>query len=89
VAQLQAQGVTGVAYISLSGGTSAAPPLVADEEGLPIILSRRSTVQALVEDAPDLLAEATRLLEQFQAITGPENRAYVTNTPPQSGCIFG
>jgi phospholipid/cholesterol/gamma-HCH transport system substrate-binding protein len=79
VAQLQAQGVTGVAYISLSGGTSAAPPLVADEEGLPIILSRRSTVQALVEDAPDLLAEATRLLEQFQAITGPENRAYVTN----------
>jgi phospholipid/cholesterol/gamma-HCH transport system substrate-binding protein len=79
VAQLQSQGVTGVAYISLSGGTPAAPPLVADADGWLIISSKRSTVQTLVADAPDLLNEATRLLEQFQALTGPENQAYVTN----------
>lgn len=79
IAQLQSQGVTGVAYISLSGGTPAAPPLVADDGNLPIIPSRRSTVQALVEDAPDLLAEATELLEQFQALTGPQNQEYVSN----------
>ncbi|WP_299031343.1 MlaD family protein [uncultured Sulfitobacter sp.] len=79
IAQLQSQGVTGVAYISLSGGTLAAPPLVADADGWLIIPSKRSTVQTLVQDAPDLLNEATRLLEQFQALTGPENQAYVTN----------
>lgn len=79
VAQLQSQGVTGVAYISLSGGTPTAQPLVPNAEGIPIIPSRRSTVQALVEDAPDLLAEATKLLEQFQTLTNPENQAYVTN----------
>jgi phospholipid/cholesterol/gamma-HCH transport system substrate-binding protein len=80
VAQLQSQGVTGVAYISLTGGTPGAPPLTAPEDGgLPIIPSRRSTVQTLVEDAPDLLAETTRLLEQFQALTGPENQAYVAS----------
>lgn len=78
-AQLQSQGVTGVAYISLSGGTPAAPPLIADAEGWMIIPSRRSTVQTLVEDAPDLLIEATKLLEQFQTLTGPENQAYITN----------
>jgi phospholipid/cholesterol/gamma-HCH transport system substrate-binding protein len=79
VAQLQSQGVTGVSYISLSGGTPAAPPLEAGADGVKIIPSRRSTVQALVEDAPDMLLEATRLLEQFQALTGPENQTYVTN----------
>lgn len=79
VAQLQSQGVTGVAYISLSGGTPAAPALIANDDGWMIIPSRRSTVQTLVQDAPDLLIEATKLLEQFQALTGPENQAYVTN----------
>jgi len=79
VAQLQSQGVTGVSYISLSGGTPSAPPLVANAAGLMMIPSRRSTVQALVEDAPDMLLEATRLLEQFQLLTGPENQTYVTN----------
>ena len=79
VAQLQSQGVTGVAYISLSGGTPAAPPLVANEDGWIIIPSRRSTMQTLVQDAPDLLVEATKLLEQFQTLTSPENQAYVTN----------
>ncbi|MGB3245052.1 MAG: MlaD family protein [Sulfitobacter sp.] len=79
VAQLQSQGVTGVAYISLTGGTPEAPPLVADADGWMIIPSRRSTVQTLVQDAPNLLIEATKLLDQFQALTGPENQAYVTN----------
>lgn len=79
VAQLQAQGVTGVAYISLSGGTPSADPLRAEDAELPIIPSRRSAVQSLVEDAPDLLNEATELLEQFKALTGAENQAYVTN----------
>lgn len=79
VAQLQSQGVTGVAYISLSGGTPGAPPLVADSDGWLIIPSRRSTVQTLVEEAPNLLVEATQLLEQFQELTGPENQAYVSS----------
>ncbi len=79
IAQLQSQGVTGVAYISLSGGTPSAPPLVENAQGWRIIPSRRSSLQSLVEDAPDLLEEATRLLEQFQVLTGPENQTYVTN----------
>ncbi len=79
IAQLQSQGVTGVAYVSLSGGSPDAAPIKAEDGEWPIIPSRRSTVQALVEDAPDLLAEATRLMEQFRALTGPENQAFVTN----------
>ncbi|WP_281826805.1 MlaD family protein [Jannaschia rubra] len=79
VAQLSSQGVTGVAYVSLSNSRAEAPPLTAPEGELPIIPSRRSTVQALVEDAPDLISEATSLLTRFQEIAGPENQTYVTN----------
>lgn len=78
VAQLTSQGVTGVAYIALSGGRGDAPPLTAAEGQLPIIPSRRSTVQALVEDAPDLLAQASDLLTQLQTVVGPDNRARVS-----------
>ncbi|MGC1502695.1 MAG: MlaD family protein [Sulfitobacter sp.] len=79
IAQLQSQGVTGVAYISLSGGTPSAAPLVENAQGWRIIPSRRSSLQSLVQDAPDLLTEATKLLEQFQVLTGPDNQTYVTN----------
>ncbi|WP_299359819.1 MlaD family protein [uncultured Paracoccus sp.] len=78
VAQLMSQGVTGVAYISLSGGPGDAPPLTAAEGELPIIPSRRSTVQGLVEDAPDLMAQANALLGQLQELVSAENRTHVT-----------
>ncbi|MDP5085586.1 MAG: MlaD family protein [Yoonia sp.] len=79
VAQLQSQGVTGVASISLSGGTPEAAPLVTERNGIPIIPSRRSTVQTLVEDAPDLIADAALLLEQLQGLVSEENRLHVTS----------
>lgn len=79
IAQLQSQGVTGVAYISLTGGTRSAPPLNTNEDGWKIIPSKRSTLQTLVQDAPDLLLEANKLLGQLQVLTGPENQTHVTN----------
>ncbi|SHJ10975.1 phospholipid/cholesterol/gamma-HCH transport system substrate-binding protein [Palleronia salina] len=79
VARLQSQGVTGVSYISLSGGTPGAEMLRPDGDGLPIIPSQRSTVQSLVEDAPGLVVSAGELLAQLRELVGPENRALVNN----------
>ncbi|MEX1663728.1 MlaD family protein [Thioclava sp. 15-R06ZXC-3] len=79
VAQLSSSGVTGVAYISLRNSSANAPPLISPDGTPPIIPSRRSSVQQLVEDAPDLITEATNLLRQFQQIAGPENQEYVQN----------
>lgn len=79
VAQLSSSGVTGVSYISLSNTQREAPALTAPPGEIPIITSRRSTVQQLVEDAPDLITEATKLLARFQEIAGPENQTYVSN----------
>lgn len=79
VAQLGSSVVTGVAYISLTNTSASAPPLTSDDGTPPLIPSRRSTVQELVEGAPDLITEATNLLRQFQQIAGPKNQAYVQN----------
>jgi len=77
VARLQSQGVTGVAYISLSGGTASSEPLDAEEGEFPIIASQRSTLQALVDDAPDLVTEVTELLAQLKELTGPQTQTQV------------
>lgn len=78
VARLSSLGVTGVSYVELSGGSPDALPLIGTTEDLPIISSRRSTFQSLIDDAPDLLADAAELIAQLQQMSGPENQEYVT-----------
>jgi phospholipid/cholesterol/gamma-HCH transport system substrate-binding protein len=56
IATLELQGVTGVSYVSLSGGTPEAARLqAAPGEKFPVITSRRSAVQSLFEGGPELL----------------------------------
>lgn len=79
VAQIASQGVTGVSYISLSGGTPNAPLLVSTDGAIPVIRSRRSNVQTLMEGAPDLVTQLSVLLDQMQVLTGSENREHVAS----------
>lgn len=77
VAQLKSQGVTGVSYIELAGGAPDAPVLQGIDGAVPIIQAERSTVQAIVEDAPALLTDVSEILGQLQALTSPENQDLV------------
>jgi phospholipid/cholesterol/gamma-HCH transport system substrate-binding protein len=80
VAQLQVQGVTGVSYVSLSGGSPDAPLLrEASDEPTPVIPSQRSVLETVTQDAPDLLREALRLIRDVSSFVDAENRAYVTS----------
>ncbi|MEM8822382.1 MAG: MlaD family protein [Pseudomonadota bacterium] len=79
VAQLTSQGVTGVAHIALIGGTAEAPPLVSDPEAPALIPARRAALQTLITDVPDLLEEATGLLADLRALSGPDTRQSVAN----------
>ncbi len=76
-AQLQAQGVTGVSLVSLTGGDTGKPLLRDTTDGVPEIVAQRSVVQSLTEDAPDLLAESIKLVKEFQGLVGSENQAKV------------
>lgn len=91
LASLEYQGITGVVYVQLSGGSPNAPMLKEQtvEGQLPIIASRRSAIQELFEGAPELIARALTLLESLNAFAGPENQrnfsALLANSAELSG----
>jgi len=77
IAMLESQGVTGVAYIALSGGAPGAALLTPGLTGPPIINARQSSFQSLVSSAPDLVEDASIVIAQLKQLTGPENQDYV------------
>lgn len=75
VATLSSQGVTGVSFVALEGGSPMSDPLVAIPPApVPVIASQPSVVQELTDAAPDLLKEAIALIEDVRRFTTPENR---------------
>jgi phospholipid/cholesterol/gamma-HCH transport system substrate-binding protein len=79
IATLASQGVTGVSFIALEGGSAEADRLRAEPPvEVPVIQSERSVVQDLMITGPDLLAEATSLISEIRALVTPENRKAAT-----------
>jgi len=74
VATIEAQGVTGVSYVSIGPGTPEAPLLMEDSsDPIPEIEAGRSALQSLTEDAPELLAEALRVVREVGDLFEGEN----------------
>ena len=75
VATIEAQGVTGVSFVSISSGSPSADLLEpTSEDPVPEIESGRSTLQSLSEDAPQLLEEALQLVADLGELLGSDNR---------------
>ncbi|MEM6372526.1 MAG: MlaD family protein [Pseudomonadota bacterium] len=73
VAQLQSQGVTGVSFVALSGGSATSTALPSDSE----IPSERSALQSVFEGAPEVLNRAVDLLENVNDVFDDQNREAV------------
>ncbi len=71
-AQLASQGVTGVSYVSLTSGREDAGPIKSEDGRLPEIVGKRSVVDVLSHDAPDLVAQAKGLVEDVRKVFTPE-----------------
>ena len=63
-AQLAAQGVTGVSYVSLTSGREDAPLLKRADGEVPEIIAKRSLIEALSQDAPELVAQSIQLVRR-------------------------
>ncbi len=74
IAQLQSLGVTGVAYVELSGGSATAERLPQNS----VIQSKRSSIQSLLEGAPKVLDKALTLLEDLNSVVDEKNRNAVS-----------
>jgi phospholipid/cholesterol/gamma-HCH transport system substrate-binding protein len=81
VASLEMQGITGIAFVQLRGGTQASPPLVAIAgQALPQIESQRSTLERLFDSTPDLLVRSLALVEQATLLLDDQNLQALTKS---------
>lgn len=80
VASLETAGITGGAYIELTGGTQASPLLTSDNGEVPVIKSENSGLQSLVDDAPKLLAKLNLLSDQANKLLSDQNVKTITTT---------
>lgn len=80
VATIESQGVTGVSYVLIGPGSPLAPFITAAEgTTIPEITAGRSVLQSLSEDAPQLIEQTLKVVEDLGALLGGENRERVDN----------
>ena len=80
VAQLELAGITGVAFIQLSGGSPGSPPLKAKPgRDYPVIKAERSTLQEIATAAPKTLDKIDKLVSSLRDVVN-ENRGSMKDT---------
>ena len=78
VATLEIEGLTGGLYVLLSGGAPEAPPLVAAPgQDRPVIAARASSLQQVLEGAPELVQSVNVLLARANDLLNADNRAHI------------
>ena len=81
VAELDAQGITGLAFVQITGGSNASPVLkVRADKRYPIIPSKPSNLEEVVTSAPELLKRATLVADRLTLVLSDENLAAIGET---------
>ncbi len=81
VATLQTQGLTGIAFVELSGGHKDSPALqAAPGQDVPVIASRPSLIERLETATPVLLANLARVGDNLNALLDETNRQALRST---------
>jgi len=90
VAILQSQGLTGIAYVDLTGGQKDSPPLTARPgEPYPVIPSGPSLLSRLDVVVTATLEKLSRALDGFNAVMDAENRRNIAQTLADLKVISG
>lgn len=80
-ASLEFQGITGVLYVLIDGGTASAPLMEhATAEPYPLIASKAGKFEGLFQGAPDLIAHLNDLVTKVSALFSDENRGSIDAT---------
>jgi phospholipid/cholesterol/gamma-HCH transport system substrate-binding protein len=81
IAAVELQGITGVAYVQISGGSQASATLVAEpDRKYPVIRSQPSKLETLFSETPQLVDRVIVLAEEVTKLFDADNRAAVTET---------
>ncbi|WP_420405628.1 MlaD family protein [Nisaea sp.] len=80
-AVLESQGLTGLGYIQLAGGSNDAPLLTARPgDEVPVLPSKNSVLQDVAAAAPEIAAQLVVLVNRANQILNPENQAALQGT---------
>ena len=79
VAQLDVRGITGLAVLSITGGTANSPLILIPEDGVGRIRYEPSTLSSVVAQMPDVLASASQILSRMEKVFSDENTQAVTD----------
>ena len=75
VASLEYQGITGIAYVQISGGTQETEVLKRQPgEKNPVIASKASQLDVVMEKAPELVTRFIALVDRANALLNPANQ---------------
>lgn len=81
VATLGLQGITGVAYVLLSGGTQTSPPLTpGPDQEVAVIQSKVSGLQAVLDKAPEVFEKALILADRLTRLVDDRNISAIAET---------
>jgi len=80
IASLGIQGITGIAFIQLSGGTQVSPRMVAERtDEIPVIPSQASGLEKVIETAPKIFEKAVVLVDRLSRLVSDKNLTAVTD----------
>jgi phospholipid/cholesterol/gamma-HCH transport system substrate-binding protein len=80
VASLETQGLTGVSYVEIAGGTKGAPPLEAKEgQRYAVIASKPSSFQAVINNAPEVVARLIVISDRLADLLNDDNRKAIAD----------
>jgi phospholipid/cholesterol/gamma-HCH transport system substrate-binding protein len=80
VATLEMQGITGIAYVQLRGGTRESVRLDPDAKPRPRIPSQRSALEQVFESGPELLARGLALVDRLSLLVDNRNLEAIAAT---------
>jgi phospholipid/cholesterol/gamma-HCH transport system substrate-binding protein len=81
VVSIETQGLTGVSYVEISGGTQDSPLLTAAAgQKYPEIASRPSSLQEVFNNAPELLARLLVIGDRLESLLDDKNRGALAQT---------
>ncbi len=88
-AVLKSQGLTGIAYVELDGGSTGSPPLVAKAgASIPTIATKPSLTARLEADVATVLASLNRTSAAITETLNPENRDALRRTLADTAALM-
>ncbi len=79
-ARLTINGLTGVSFIQLRGGSPETPALASDDGRPPVIVAEESPLQRLIDQSEDIVSTASEVLLRLLDFLSEENAGRVADT---------